>query len=128
MGRPRKLNEASSEVIEKNFLEENPEGHPSTESVIVQAKYIPEMRKFIFLNGRDPGCALTFHYASKTHPLETYTLYHGFEHVLPLEVIEHLENCYETYYAYRKTDQGSIEQYPKSRKYIFQCKNQRKVA
>ena len=124
----KKLNESKSEVIEKNLLEQDPDGYRTSENVIITTKHIPEMLKITFLNGRDPGCALDFHYASATVPFTRYTFYHGFDHVLPVEVIEHLEDRCENQYAYRKTAQGDIEQYVKSKKNIFQCKNPRKIA
>lgn len=121
------LNNKSSEVIEDNILKENPEGLPD-ESGLVLSRHIPKMRKIQFINGRDPGYPLEFHYHSKTHPLKHYQLFHGFNHELPEEVIEHLENCAENQYAYRKTPQGHPEMYVKSQKYLFQCKNVRQAA
>lgn len=88
-----KLNQAEAKVIEENVLKENPEGLP--ESDIVIAKQIPKEQpkvKFIFFNGRDPGVALHFHYSSATCPLQQYTLFHGLEHELPQEIIDHLES------------------------------------
>lgn len=135
MARPRKmrrLNDAKSEVIAENVLQENPEGLPpidySQGEKVVIAKQIPKYRKIVFLNGRDPGVALMFHYSSKTHPLKNYTLFHGYEHELPEEVIEHLEQCHEPQYAYRKGTNGHPEQYTESVKYIFQCRNTKKAA
>ena len=124
-----KLNQASSEVIQENILKENPAGLPDEATgIISHSTHIPEMRKVIFLNGRDPGVALHFHYHSKTHPLKQYTLYHGFEHELDVEVINHLESCAERIYGYRKTAQGMPEHYVKSLKYIFSFKNPSKQA
>lgn len=122
----KKLNDASVKVVEENILKENPDGFPNTAVVI--AKEIPEMKRIMFLNNRDPGVALQFHYSSKTHPLHQYTLYHGFEHDLPQEVIDHLESCAERQYGYRKNPEGHPEHYVKSLKYIFQCKPVRKAA
>lgn len=128
MARPRSiLNDRKSEVIEANVLQENPEGLPD-ESGIVLSRFIPKMKKIQFLNGRDPGEALFFHYHSKTHPLKHYTLYHGQEHDLPEEIIAHLENCAEAQYGYRQGRDGHPEMYTKSHKYIFQCKTVRNVA
>lgn len=124
MPRPaKKLNTASKEVIDENFLKQDPEGHDpinldKAEAMIV-AKHVPEYRRTVFTNNRDPGVALHFHYHSKTHPLKHYTLYHGFEHELPLEVINHLETCGEPQYGYRRTDQGLPEHYVTGYKYIF---------
>ncbi len=129
MARPRRmqrLNDAKSEVIADNVLKQDPEGLPSTEDLkmdqIVIAKNIPEYRSVIFLNGRDPGYPLDFHYASKTHPLKIYKLIHGHEHKLPVEVIEHLESCAEPQYAYRRGADGHPEMYQVSKKFIFQLR------
>lgn len=133
MARTRsKLNAASSEVIEKNVLQENPEGlpkiDPSYGESIVIAPVVPEMRRITFVNGRDPGQELMFHYHSKTHPLKHYTLFHGKEYDLPVEVIDHLENCAEKVYGYRPGQSGHPEMYTKSLKYIFSCKTVRRAA
>jgi hypothetical protein len=122
MARPKsKLNDQKSEFIEENVLKENPEGLPD-ETGIVLHKHIPKMERIVFLNGRDPGYPLDFHYHSKTHPLKSYTLYHGHEHDLPMEVIDHLENCAERQYGYTTGPDGHPKMYVKSLKYIFQCK------
>ena len=133
--RQSKFKDASPEVIETNFLEADPEGHKTMKAAEKQmdkikvAKYIPEYRKIQFLNGRDPGPELMFHYSTKTHPLKHYTLFHGKEYDLPLEVIEHLENCKETQYANRiSPESGRPEVYAKGHKYIFQCKSVKKAA
>jgi hypothetical protein len=120
------LNEAKSEVIAENILQENPVGlppvdHESLEKVVV-ATETPKYRKVVFINGRDPGYPLDFHYSSKTHPLKIYKLLHGHEYDLPEEVIEHLESCNEPVYAYRKGEDGHPQMYVESRKYIFQCR------
>jgi len=134
MARPQsKLNNAKSEVIKENHLKETPDGFqepqaPGGDSGIVIANHIPEMRRVQFINGRDPGQELMFHYHSKTHPLKHYTLFHGKEYDLPIEVIEHLENCAEKVYGYRAGPSGHPEMYVKSLKYIFSCKPPRKIA
>jgi hypothetical protein len=117
----KKVSNMSVEAQEKAFLEENPDVLPEC-GIVTECKHIPEMRRIIFLNGRDPGVPLDFHYASKTHPLKFYTLYHGQEHDLPVEVIYHLEDCGENQYGYRTGRSGHPEMYVKSKKYIFQCK------
>lgn len=122
-----KLNESSSEVIEENVLLENPVGLPDKAGIVFSTD-IPKMRKVQFLNGRDPGYPLEFHYHTKTHPLKHYNLHHGFDYDLPEEVIEHLENCAENQYGYRRNRQGDIEMYVKGQKFLFQCKNVRKAA
>jgi len=113
--------DAPTEVIQDNLFKENPIGLPD-DSGIVLSTYIPEMKRIQFMNGRDPGCALDFHYCSKTHPLKHYQLFHGFEHDLPVEVIDHLEAISIPNYAYRKSAQGYPEMYIKSVSYIYQCK------
>jgi hypothetical protein len=130
MARPRrvrKLNDAKSEVIAENILQENPEGLPKVDhskvDKIVVAKYIPEYRDITFLNGRDPGYPLDFHYSSKTHPLKLYKLLHGQNYKLPIEIIEHLEGRSEPVYGYRKGLDGHPEMYIVSRKFLFQCRN-----
>ena len=134
MSKPQsKFKNASSEVIEQAILQESPEGLPPTHTVpaegqIVISKHMPEMRKVQFVNGRDPGQELMFHYHSKTHPLKHYTLFHGAEYDLPVEIIEHLENCAEKQYAYKPGPNGHPEMYVKSLKYIFQCKAVRRAA
>lgn len=135
MARPRRmqrLNDSKAEVISENLLKQNPEGFESTNDLdlnrIVIAKHIPKYRKIVFLNGRDPGFPLDFHYASATHPLKIYKLIHGIEYDLPEEVIEHLESRAEFKYAYRKGLDGHPEMYVESYKYIFQCRNAPKRA
>lgn len=134
MARPQsKFKNAPKEVIEQNLLQENPEGLPSTANVpaegeIVIAKYVPEMRRVIFVNGRDPGQELMFHVHSKTHPLKHYTLFHGKEYDLPVEIIEHLESCAERQYGYRQGPNGHPEMYVKSFKYLYRCQPVKKAA
>jgi uncharacterized protein YtpQ (UPF0354 family) len=127
-----KFKDASEEVIQKNLLVQDPEGLPAAtapdENTIVIAKEIPEMRRVQFMNQRDPGHALMFHYHSATHPLKHYTLQHGKEYDLSVEVILHLEDCNEKIYGYRKGDDGHPEMYIKSLKYVFSCKAARKKA
>lgn len=122
-----KLNNLKSEVIQENILKENPEGLPDSDGIVV-AKSVPEMRRIQFINGRDPGQELTFHYASATHPLKHYTLFHGQEYDLPVEVIENLESRAEPVYSYRKGPSGHPEHYISSYRYIFSCRNPRRIA
>jgi len=133
MARPRsKLNQASPDVIATNVLKMNPEGLPEVDlsfgEKVVIAKTIPETRRVQFINGRDPGQELMFHYHSATHPLKHYTLFHGKEYDLPVEIIEHLENCAEKQYGYRPGPNGHPEMYTKSLKYIFACKSVKRAA
>jgi hypothetical protein len=124
--KPKNLNSKSSEYIQENILKQNPDGLPSNATVpmedeIVIARYIPEMKRIQFINGRDPGYPLDFHYHSKTHPLKHYTLYHGKEYDLSVEIIEHLEGCAERQYGYRQGPNGHPEMYVKGLKYNFRC-------
>jgi hypothetical protein len=123
----QRLNEAKSEVIADNVLKQDPDGLPPVDMAILEkvavVKMMPKFRKIVFLNGRDPGYPLDFHYASKTHPLKIYKLLHGQEYDLPEEVIEHLESCAEPQYAYRKGLDGHPQMFVESRKFIFQCRN-----
>lgn len=123
----KNLNSKSSEYLEQNVFKENPEGLPEVsgpedKAGLVKATNIPEMRRIIFVNGRDPGHELMFHYHTATHPLKHYTLYHGKEYDLPVEVIEHLEHCAEKQYGYRKGPSGHPEMYVKGLRYLFSCK------
>lgn len=125
-----KLNNANSAVIEENVLLESPIGLAEVNDIII-AKTIPplpKMKHITFLNGRDPGVALEFHYHSATHPLKHYTLYHGIATDLPEEIVNHLESCGEHIYGYRPGPEGHPQMYTKSMKYIFTCKPTKKIA
>lgn len=124
-----KLNNRPKDVIAEEIFKENPVGVPEIkESAIAIATEMPKMETIIFRNDRDPGIPLTFHYSSKTHPLHHYTLYHGQEHTLPVEVIEHLESCAVPLYAYRKGPDGHPQMYCNGKKYNFSCKSVRRAA
>ena len=128
MARPkyRRLSDQKEKVITENILKQNPEGFeeaaPKLDEIVL-AKHIPAYRNVTFLNGRDAGVALDFHYSSATHPLNLYKLLHGADYMLPEEVIEHLESCKEPQYAYRKNFAGFQEHYICGYKYIFQFRN-----
>lgn len=133
MSKPKNLNDKPSEYIKENILQESPEGLPpmpkeSEKEDLVVAKYVPEMKRIQFINNRDPGQELMFHYHSKTHYLKHYTLYHGKEYDLPVEIVDHLENCAERQYGYRTGASGHPEMYVKGLKYIFRCQSVRKAA
>lgn len=129
----RTLNDESSEVIEKNFLEEVPVGVPTEDAPVVVAQEIPQTSEIVFLNNRDPGCPVYFHYHSKTHPLHHYTLMHGCRYTLPNEVINHLEgvnnfdpwSCHTRKYARRMREDGVSETYANAYVPNFQCKQVR---
>ena len=132
MRRIPKLNEAPKEVIEKNFLEETPDAVYANEKVVI-AQEIPKMEKIIFVNNRDPGTTHYFHYSSPTHPLKHYTLIHGQEHLLPIEVIQLLEGtrpgdpytCHARLYSERINAEGRPESYVSGYKPYFQCRTVR---
>lgn len=133
MARPKRLNDRKAEVINEEIFKENPDGLPKAhtaveENEVVIASFMPEIKRVMFINGRDPGQELMFHYHSKTHPLKHYTLFHGKEYDLPVEVIDHLETRAEAQYGYRTGSSGHPEMYVKSHKYIFSCKPARKIA
>jgi hypothetical protein len=125
------LSNASSEVQEKNFLQEEQDYIPN-EKVIV-AQEIPKMEEITFINLRDPGIPLHFHYHSKTHHLKHYNLLHGHKYNLPVEVIDHLEGnrksdpyaCHGRIYAERMKSDGVSEVYAKGYVSHFQCKRVR---
>ncbi len=128
-----KLNECSKETIETNFLSENPE-IPANEIVHPHAasQEIPKFVDIVFLNNRDPGITLHFHYASKTHPLRHYDLIHGQSYKLPLEVVQHLEgsgndpwSCHKRLYGRRMKADGCTETYVSGYTPYFQCKHAR---
>lgn len=123
----QKLNQASSEVIEQNILRENPDkslGIPDESGIVIATAVdeIPKTKRILFINGRDPGYPLDFHYHSKTHPLKIYTLYHGKEYDLPEEIIDHLEQCAESQYGYKAGADGHPAMYVKGKKYLYNCK------
>lgn len=134
MARPKNnLNSKSPEYIEANILKNDPEGLPPCPTVpdvgqVVVSNQIPSMKKIMFVNQRDPGYPLEFHYHSKTHPLKHYTLYHGTEYDLPEEIVEHLENCALRQYGYRQGINGHPEMYTKGFKYNFRCQPVKKSA
>lgn len=130
MAKPKsKLAAKGEEYIKENLFKQNPEGLPEAkgidEDAVVIVQKLPEMRKIVFLNGRDPGQELMFHYHSATSPLKHYTLFHGKEYTLPVEIIEHLENCAENQYGYRPGPNGHPEMYVKGKRFLYTCKQVR---
>lgn len=119
-----KLNNKSAEFIEDQILKENPDTLPEEHPVQV-FKEIPRTDSIVFRNDRDPGVPLEFHYASATHPLKKYTLIHGETYNLPIEIIEHLEECKIPNYSYRRDKEGKPEMYIQSYKHQFTCKQVR---
>lgn len=133
----KNLGELSKDTVEKNFLQENPE-IPVNEKIVVHAasQPIPKMETIVFMNNRDPGTTLHFHYASKTHPLRMYDLIHGQQYTLPVEVIQHLEGqrefdpwaCHSRMYGQRRKADGTTETFVNGYKSYFQCKSVRQAA
>ncbi len=129
MAHPKNLGQAGKEIVEKNFLEENPTDIPTEQKVVVSQE-IPKYTRIRFMNMRDPGITLHFHYASKTHPLKHYDLINGEEYDLPNEVIAHLEGenkqdpyaCHSRLYGRRMKADGVSECYVNGYKPYFQCK------
>lgn len=133
----QRLNDCSGETIEKNFLEEemdipvNEVVHPHCAS-----QPIPKMEEIIFINNRDPGVTLHFHYASKTHPLRLYDLIHGQKYTLQEEVIQHLEGtnpfdpwaCHQRLYGVQTMSDGTVKPCVTGYKSNFQCKPVRRAA
>jgi len=131
MRRIPRLNDQPKEVIEKNFLEEVPDGIYANDQVVaVSAKEIPKHENVIFVNNRDPGATHYFHYRSPTHPLKHYTLVHGEKYLLPVEVIQLLEGtrpgdpytCHARLYSERRNLEGNPETYVSGYKPYFQCR------
>ena len=130
----KRLNDCSKEVIEKNFLGEeiDPNEIHSDEKVVV-VKQLPKMENITFMNLRDPGQALYFHYKTKTHPLKQYKLLHGQNYMLPTEVIRHLEgvgdhdpySCHRRTYSSRQLPDGTYENYASGYVAYFQCRTVR---
>lgn len=122
----KNLSGKSSEYVKENFLQQNPEDLAPCNLVVGNTMPEPsKMVRFIFHNQRDPGVALHFHYHSKNHPLKHYTLFHGLEHELPQEIVDHLESVGEPQYGERKTADGHPEPYVKGHKYIFRCQTRK---
>jgi hypothetical protein len=128
------LKDAPQAIQDQNFLLENPDF--PLEKVVVVAREIPKMETIIFMNNRDPGITLHFHYASKTHKLKHYDLVHGQQYSLPVEVIQHLEGqhdhdpyaCHKRLYGRRMKDDGITENYVNGYTSYFHCKPVRKAA
>lgn len=127
MARPKKrLNDQKAEVIEKNHLVDDTIGHEEEIlSPVKVFKDIPEMTTIIFRNDRDPGVPLEFHYASKTHPLNHYTLEHGKQYTLPVEVVEEIESKRIPIYVYKKGPDDLPVKVINGYKYMFTCKQVR---
>jgi hypothetical protein len=98
-------------------------------------KKMPEMVMFEFRNERDgPQVPLTFHFHSANCPLKHYTLWHGKQYTLPVEIVEHIENCKIAQYEHKVSEgddkymQGQLMPRVTHYKYSFGCKMIRKAA
>lgn len=128
MARPKKI---KPEVIDQ--FKEDPSSEIDANEKIIITNTVPKYEEIVFLNNRDPGQTLYFHYQSKTHPLKHYTLAHGLKYNLPVEVIKHLEGmhesdpyaCHTRMYSERKNYEGLPETYVSGYKANFQCKTVR---
>lgn len=133
MARPKTLNDLDKETIQQNFLGDEAPKIDANETVVV-AKEIPKYEDVIFVNNRDPGSTLYFHYASKTHPLKHYTLVHGQQYKLPVEIIQHLEgqndadpySCHSRLYGLGQNAEGNACPVVNGYKPYFQCRAVRK--
>lgn len=130
----KRLNDCSGEVIEKNFLnEEIDKNEIHSDEKVVVCNQMPKFEKIVFMNLRDPGQPLYFHYKTKTHPLKQYKLLHGQTYELPIEVIKHLEgmgendpySCHKRTYSNRELPDGSYENYASGYVAYFQCRSVR---
>lgn len=128
----QKLKDQSEEVQKEKFLSNDLTdlGIPTEEKPVVVAIEMPKTEKIVFINNRDPGVPLQFHYHSKTHPLHHYTLFHGKTYDLPVEVIYHLEGeskleqwtCHMRKYGQRLNADGVTETYVNGYVPYYQCK------
>lgn len=127
MARQKKLtlgDEASKKVTEE-FLKENPEGLPDAPKLekVVVAKFIPEMEEVVFVNQRDPGVMLEFHYKSKTYPIQHFKLMDGETYKLAKEIIDHLQSCSIPIYGKEIMDQGICKRPIVGHKYMYSFRN-----
>lgn len=125
----------SRKIEEKIPVEELQKNHlagPADESIdevaealqenqVVISTQMPRADRITFRNQRDPGHALSFHYASKTHPFKQYTLIDGHEYTLPHEVIKNLESCRENIEKYKRNSEGLPQVYVAGYKNHFVC-------
>lgn len=128
----KRLNDMDGETIAKNFLLEEADCLPSEEQVVI-AKEIPKYEKVVFINNRDAGSVLYFHYESGTHPRKHYTLVHGQEYNLPVEIIRHLEGqnpsdpyaCHKRIYGAGMNPEGNYAPAVTGYQSYFQCRTVR---
>lgn len=94
--RRRQKKELSKEEIEERLLKKNQHDSEISrmldETVVHVFKEVPKYRKVVFVNQRDPGVTLDFHYQSHSHPIKDYHLTPGIPIDLPEEIISHIEN------------------------------------
>lgn len=122
-----KLVNTSAEKVGTSLLLDN-ENMPA-EFIVHVAQDIPKMQEIIFVNNKDPGEPLTFHYHSVNHPLKHYTLRPGQKYTLSEEIIRHLEgqsendpySCHKREYA-EKFENGETKLYIKNYVSYYQCR------
>lgn len=109
------------------FLLENPD--VPAELVVHTSAQLPEEQEIIFINNKDPGEVLEFHFHSKTHPLKHYKLIPGQKRKLPVEVIKHLEgqgdkdpySCHKREYEEKFVD-GFSQLFVRNYVSYYQCR------
>lgn len=127
MARPKKqtLGDAEEKKVTENFLKENPEGVPDElpEQKVVVSKHIPVMKEVVFVNQRDPGVMLEFHYKSKTYPMQHFKLMDGETYSLAEEIIDHLESCSIPIYGKETEEKGHFFRPVIGHRYMFAFRN-----
>lgn len=127
MARQKKatLGDQPEKKITEEFLKENPVGVPDElpkEELVVTA-YIPKYEDVVFVNQRDAGVPLEFHYKTKTHPMKHYKLVDGETYTLPQEVIDHLQSCSIPMYGKEEMKNGVMFRPVIAHKYMFAFRN-----
>lgn len=126
MSRQKKqtLGDQSAKKVTEEFLKENPEGLPDElPEKIVIAKEVPVYRKVVFVNQRDPGVMLEFHYRTKSHALQHFKLMDGETYELPEEIIAHLESCSIPIYGKEIEEKGVFKRPVIGHRYMFSLRN-----
>lgn len=118
------LGDQPEKKVTQEFLNDSPEGFPDAAQVnVVVAEHVPEYEDVVFVNQRDPGVMLEFHYKSKTHPMHHYKLMDGETYKLTKEVIDHLQSCSIPIYGKEIMERGVFSRPVISRKYFYSFRN-----
>lgn len=122
------LGDESAKKVTEEFLKETPEGFPdeTLEKVVVTA-HVPEYQEVVFVNQRDPGVMLEFHYKTKTYPLQHFKLMDGECYKLAKEIIDHLQSCSIPIYGKETMDKGVCERPVIGHKYMYSFRNPKSV-